>query len=687
MILYGGGGAGKDGGSTNHLSDGGVILKKGPWTAAEDEILAAYVRENGEGNWNAVQKNTVSANANSSSSFTFHTTTANLLHPLSPHTPNTPQTPSQLSSTPPPPPLSSPLSSPRNNQYPTLPLFALPRSQINNNNANFTFPRPPPLLQPPSSLFAKRYNNANTPLNCINRVSTAPFSPVSRDSYTSFLTLPYPSPTTQTVSYHNTNNNYSSSPSFSLNPSSSSYPTATSSPSFLHSHYTPSSTSFHTNPVYSMKQEQLPSNQIPQIDAFNNVNNFTDNERQNHNLNNSSGVHRRSSSCSLLEDVLEEAEALASGGRGRPPKRRQLTASPPNNNDNFFSVSFGHYDSSDNLCSVQDMKSKEEESLQMNTMQEDIAKLLDWGSDSGEISNGQSSVVTDDNLVLDVHQLASLFPADSTALPTATNDQHNNNNNNNCSWENMQGISLTTLLYKRAHSHSPLSSLRVASLSPMALPNQQTVDYPSFKLVIVGDGGTGKTTFVKRHLTGEFEKKYEPTIGVEVHPLDFFTNCGKIRFYCWDTAGQEKFGGLRDGYYIHGQCAIIMFDVTARLTYKNVPTWHRDLCRVCENIPIVLCGNKVDVKNRQVKAKQVTFHRKKNLQYYEISAKSNYNFEKPFLYLARKLAGDQNLHFVESPALAPPEVHIDHAAQQQNEADLIAAASQPLPDDDDDAFE
>ncbi|KAH1045558.1 hypothetical protein J1N35_036342 [Gossypium stocksii] len=58
----------------------------------------------------------------------------------------------------------------------------------------------------------------------------------------------------------------------------------------------------------------------------------------------------------------------------------------------------------------------------------------------------------------------------------------------------------------------------------------------------------GKTTFVKRHLTGEFEKKYEPTIGVEVHPLDFFTNCGKIRFYCWDTAGQEKFGGLRDGY-------------------------------------------------------------------------------------------------------------------------------------------
>lgn len=72
---------------------------------------------------------------------------------------------------------------------------------------------------------------------------------------------------------------------------------------------------------------------------------------------------------------------------------------------------------------------------------------------------------------------------------------------------------------------------------------------------------------------------------------------------------------------------------------KSLVTSCATFFRVCENIPIVLCGNKVDVKNRQVKAKQVTFHRKKNLQYYEISAKSNYNFEKPFLYLARKLAG------------------------------------------------
>ena len=62
------------------------------------------------------------------------------------------------------------------------------------------------------------------------------------------------------------------------------------------------------------------------------------------------------------------------------------------------------------------------------------------------------------------------------------------------------------------------------------------------------------------------------------------------------------------------QCAIIMFDVTSRVTYKNVPNWHRDLVRVCENIPIVLCGNKVDIKDRKVKAKSIVFHLEKNHQ-------------------------------------------------------------------------
>jgi len=108
-----------------------------------------------------------------------------------------------------------------------------------------------------------------------------------------------------------------------------------------------------------------------------------------------------------------------------------------------------------------------------------------------------------------------------------------------------------------------------------------------------------------------------------------------------------------------------------------------DLVRVCENIPIVLTGNKVDVKERKVKAKTITFHRKKNLQYYDISAKSNYNFEKPFLWLARKLVGNPQLEFVAAPALAPPEVQVDQNLLDQYHKEMTEAAAMPLPDEED----
>ena len=245
-----------------------------------------------------------------------------------------------------------------------------------------------------------------------------------------------------------------------------------------------------------------------------------------------------------------------------------------------------------------------------------------------------------------------------------------------------QLLTSTTILIITSTKITIITSTTIILILLLLLQAQESV--PEFKLILVGDGGVGKTTFVKRHLTGEFEKKYVATLGVEVHPLTFFTNRGPIKFNVWDTAGQEKFGGLRDGYYIQGQCAIIMFDVTSRITYKNVPNWHRDLTRVCDNIPIVLCGNKVEIKDRKVKAKQITFHRKKNLQYYDISAKSNYNFEKPFLWLAKKLSGDNQLHFVEAPALQPPEAQLDEATKLQYEQEIQQAAAQPLPEDDDD---
>ena len=146
---------------------------------------------------------------------------------------------------------------------------------------------------------------------------------------------------------------------------------------------------------------------------------------------------------------------------------------------------------------------------------------------------------------------------------------------------------------------------------------------------------------------------------MNVSEIIFYTNHGPIKLVMWDTAGQEKLGGLREGYYIGSHAAILMFDVTSRITYQHIPKWYKDITRIAENIPIILVGNKVDQKDRKVKARQITFHRKRNLQYFDISAKSNYQYEKPFLWILRTLVGDPNLHLVESIALKPMELHMD----------------------------
>jgi GTP-binding nuclear protein Ran len=216
--------------------------------------------------------------------------------------------------------------------------------------------------------------------------------------------------------------------------------------------------------------------------------------------------------------------------------------------------------------------------------------------------------------------------------------------------------------------------------------SSNTLPVAEFKLVLVGDGGVGKTTFVKRHLTGEFDKKYIATHGVEVNSLTFYTSRGPIKLHIWDTAGQEKLGGLREGYYVGAHCAILMFDVTSRITYRNIPKWHKDINRIADNIPIVLVGNKVDVKDRKVKASQITFHRKRNLQYYDISAKSNYQFEKPFLWLMRRLTGDSQLYLTEAPALQPAGIVMSAEHIAELEAELNEAAYKGLPEDDDEEF-
>lgn len=72
-----------------------------------------------------------------------------------------------------------------------------------------------------------------------------------------------------------------------------------------------------------------------------------------------------------------------------------------------------------------------------------------------------------------------------------------------------------------------------------------------------------------------------PDRSVGVHSLSFPTNKGDVICNVWDTAVEEELSGLRDGYYIQAECAIIVFDVTSRMTYINYPYWYADLRHFC----------------------------------------------------------------------------------------------------------
>lgn len=176
------------------------------------------------------------------------------------------------------------------------------------------------------------------------------------------------------------------------------------------------------------------------------------------------------------------------------------------------------------------------------------------------------------------------------------------------------------------------------------------------KIVLIGDSAVGKTSYMLRFKTGEFVKKYDPTIGVEVYTITFTTSHGTVICDVWDTAGQEKYGALGSGYYHNADAAICMFDVGAKITFKNIPQWVRKFRNMCPNAPIVIVGNKVDILDRKIMPSKISkcirianmnsANEQKSLDYVDMSVRSCYNYEKPFLKVLRKHFYEPNLEII-----------------------------------------
>ena len=202
---------------------------------------------------------------------------------------------------------------------------------------------------------------------------------------------------------------------------------------------------------------------------------------------------------------------------------------------------------------------------------------------------------------------------------------------------------------------------------PFSLPQPAV-----FKVLIIGDGGVGKTTYVNQ-LNPTGSGAYMDNLGVRLHEIVLDSNYGKITFCVWDTAGQEKFGKLRDSFYEGADSAIIMFDVASFTSFENVLMWRQEILRTCGNIPLVLLGNKVDIPNRKVEYRNICQNPVLALlKTYEVCAPSNYQVVQPFVWLAFNLLNAPSLQ-VQPPHLKPAEFRLSRRfirrlARKQTEA-------------------
>ncbi|XP_037940209.1 ras-related protein Rab-43 [Teleopsis dalmanni] len=175
----------------------------------------------------------------------------------------------------------------------------------------------------------------------------------------------------------------------------------------------------------------------------------------------------------------------------------------------------------------------------------------------------------------------------------------------------------------------------------MELPKEENFDF-LFKVVLIGDCGTGKTCIVERFKTGNFIERHGNTIGVDFSMKTINVEGKQVKLQIWDTAGQERFRTITQSYYRSANGVIIVYDITKRSSFSNLQKWIEEVRRyTASNVLLILVGNKCDLEEeREVEfdeAQQMCQYIPEILFVMETSAKENMNVEDAFLCLATEL--------------------------------------------------
>ena len=161
-----------------------------------------------------------------------------------------------------------------------------------------------------------------------------------------------------------------------------------------------------------------------------------------------------------------------------------------------------------------------------------------------------------------------------------------------------------------------------------------------FKILILGDSFVGKTNILKRFIHNEFDSTTKETVGVEFDSKNYNFGEKTIKAQIWDTAGQERYRSVTKAYYKGAKGALLVYDITRRITFENIDNWLIDLrTNGDKDILIILIGNKSDLNSKREVSKDEaeTKAEQYNIAFLETSAKNGDNIDKAFRELVEQV--------------------------------------------------
>ncbi|KAK7263722.1 hypothetical protein RJT34_31316 [Clitoria ternatea] len=180
-----------------------------------------------------------------------------------------------------------------------------------------------------------------------------------------------------------------------------------------------------------------------------------------------------------------------------------------------------------------------------------------------------------------------------------------------------------------------------------------------FKVVLIGDSGVGKSNLLSRFTKNEFSLESRSTIGVEFATRSIHVDDKIVKAQIWDTAGQERYRAITSAYYRGAVGALLVYDVTRRVTFENVERWLKELRDHTDaNIVIMLVGNKADLRHlRAVSIDDAkAFAEKENTFFMETSALESLNVDNSFtevLTQIYRVVSRKTLEIGDDPAALP----------------------------------